>query len=98
MKTREEFVKDCMDLFSKLDHFYGLSPSHVVDEIAIDISKIIGVSCKEELIDIFTTGDEEHSNSHSASIIDVRTKEELMKSRIECAEDCYKLYLKYNKK
>jgi hypothetical protein len=97
IKTKEEIIKQFTELFDRLDHVYAWNIHPFVKDIAENMSKIIGTDCKEELMDIFSRDKENgFSSGFTASMIYIRSDEEVRVARLECVEECYELYLKYN--
>jgi len=100
MKTKEEIIKQFMELFNQFDNFYGFDAYPIAEKIAIKMAAIIlGKDLIKELMEIFEKPDKNCPNEYattSASSTYFISKEEMNASRLDCAEECYELYKKYN--
>ena len=96
--NKEDFVNTLVEMFhSYLDNYHYDPFDYDVYSLAEKVSKeLIGNGCrKDEVILIFNSG-KKPSYSSASTIPHMKTERELKTERIKCAEECYKLYLKYN--
>ena len=93
--SRQKFIDYAMEKFSKLDspaHYFF--PTKLFEEIATDISYVLGGDCtQKQILDILC--EEEYMPSKmisTASYIPRQpSKEEILTKRIQLAEKCWKL-------
>ena len=97
INTKQEFVDYTMKKFEKIDdNQYFLFPTSLFEEIASDISYILGGDItKKQILNILVEGEYKAENMNSsASCINLPltlTKEKILAKRITLAEKCWEL-------
>jgi len=95
LDTKQKFIDYAMEKFSKLDNpKYYFFPTSLFEEIAKDISYVLGGDCtQKQILDILC--EEEYKPSEmitTASYVSRQpSKEEVLAKRIQLAERCWEL-------